>query len=110
MRLFNPSKSFFPKRLTIWYVIWFGLASIYLYFHWDEAIAFSPFNGNSLILCVWIGMILKPFIGEIETPWIKARMNAAEAEQKESKKNFEAVPRAEEEKKETEQVQEKEAK
>ncbi len=55
-------------------------------------------------------MILKPFIGEIETPWIKARMNAAEAEQKETKKNFEAVKKAEEEKKEAEQIQEKEAK
>ena len=57
-------------------------------------------------------MILKPFIGEIDTPWIKAKMNKAEAEaeQKESKENFEAMKKAEDEKEEVEQIQGKEAK
>lgn len=73
--------------------------------------AFSPFNGNSLILCVWIGMIIKPFIGEIDTPWIKAKMNEAKAEQKESKENFEeAIKKAAEDKKRIEGIQGKEVK
>ena len=74
-QIFIFLRSFFPKKLTIWYMIWFGISSWYLCKHWDEAMVFSPFNGNALILCVWIGMILKPFIGEIDTPWIKAKMN-----------------------------------
>lgn len=112
---FSFFKFLFSKRVTIWYIIWFIVASIYLYFHWNEAMVFSPFNGNSLILCVWIGMILKPFIGEIDTPWIKAKMNEAKneakAEQKESKENFEeAVKKAKEERKEIEKIQEREVK
>jgi len=49
---------------------------------------FSPFNGNSLIFCVWIAMIIKPFIKEIDTPWIKAKMRETKEEQQENKENF----------------------
>ncbi len=88
-QFFTFLKSFFPKKLTAWYVIWFLAGSYYLFIHWDEAIAFAPFNGNSLIFCVWIGMILKPFIEEIDTPWGKTKFKKTAQESQKAENYYE---------------------
>jgi len=86
--LISNLKYFIATRLRAWYSLWFILTSYYLYNNWSEAMTFSPFNGNSLIFCVWIAMIIKPFIKEIDTPWIKAKMRETKEEQQENKENF----------------------
>lgn len=110
--LISNLKYFISTRLKTWYLIWFILISYYLYNHWSEAMSFSPFNGNALIFCVWIAMILKPFIKEIDTPWIKAKMSETIEEQKENKTNFDELvaKKAEEKAKQQEPSKEKEDK
>ena len=90
-KFLNFFKSFFPKKLTLWYVGWFLVASCYLHINWDAAIAFSPFNGNSLIFCVWIGMILKPFIEEIDTPWGKTKFKQTAKASAKAEDNYDKV-------------------
>lgn len=89
--LISNLKYFISTRLRAWYSFWFILISYYLYNNWSEAMTFSPFNGNSLIFCVWIVMIIKPFIKEIDTPWIKATMRETKEEQQENKEMYEKI-------------------
>ena len=89
--LISNLKYFISTRLKTWYLIWFILISYYLCNHWSEAMNFSPFNGNALIFCVWIAMIIKPFIKEIDTPWIKAKMRETKEEQKSDKTEYEEL-------------------
>ena len=89
--LISNLKYFISTRLRAWYSLWFILISYYLYNNWSQAMTFSPFNGNSLIFCVWIAMIIKPFIKEIDTPWIKATMRETKEEQQENKEMYEKI-------------------
>jgi len=61
-RIFEFICACISTDLWIWYLFWFTAFGIYLYCNWADALVFSPFNGNALILIVWIIMILMPFV------------------------------------------------
>lgn len=97
-RLFGIVLSFISSGLGLWYVLWFLAGSIYLYHNWDKAMVFVPFNGNALIFSVWLIIIFRPFIKDVDIPWLKFSFKEFEEKQKnvnEAKKELEELTNAE---------------
>lgn len=90
--------SFFSSGLGLWYVLWLGAGSAYLYYHWTESMKFVPFNGNALIFSVWLFMIFRPFIKDVDIPWLKFSFKEFREKQKNvnnAKEEFEKLKNAE---------------
>lgn len=90
--IFGLAKALLTLGLSLWYVIWFTLGSIYLYYNWEKAMVFFPFNGHALIFAVWLIMIFILFIKDVNSPWLNINFNEWKKKQKntnEAKKEFE---------------------
>ena len=81
---------FLMSPLGLWYTVWFVIGAVYLYYNWDKAMVFLPFNGHALIFILWLIMIIRPFVKDINIPWFKfAEFEQKQRKQDDAKKEFE---------------------
>lgn len=83
---------FVASPLGLWYTVWLILGAVYLYYNWDQAMVFLPFNGHALILIVWLVMVMRPFVKDINIPWFKfTEFEQKQRKQDNAKKEFESA-------------------